>query len=180
MQATKWTFLNECLQRDDGGGITMRKYEVTILAAVAVLLTLLLCACNFDESTGNLQGGDLLDANRISEIKEDVLATEETATTETDFESITTEQEESEEKTNDTDSTSQTQTQQNSGSTSDTDNVEIGETVYWTEGGGVWHLYRDCGHLKNSQNVLSGTVEEAENAGKDHVCSTCNKKAGKQ
>ena len=48
--------------------------------------------------------------------------------------------------------------------------------VYWTESGGVWHLFEDCGHLKNSKDVIFGTEEEAIAAGKSKVCSSCNKK----
>ena len=168
-----------------GNKIMMKKY-ITVLwvSALSVLLSLSLCACDFDESSGNLQGGDLLDSDRISEIKEEVLATEETTTAEITSDVTTGEEGSSDEKTNDTVQTEDTGTQSNSSSATDTDDTQsdanIGETVYWTESGGVWHLYRDCGHLKNSQNVLSGTVEEAEEAGKDHVCSTCNKKAGNE
>ena len=159
----------------------MKKCIKLILAVLSAFLILLLCACDLDESSGNLQGGDLLDAGRISEIKDEVLATEETTAAETTSDENDDEESHSDEKTNDTENTDNTETQSNvSTNTDDTaSDLNVGNEVYWTESGGVWHLYRDCGHLKNSQNVLSGTVADAEEAGKDHVCSSCNKKAGK-
>jgi hypothetical protein len=157
----------------------MKKYIKVILAVLSAFLILLLCACDLDEFSGNLQGGDLLDAGRISEIKEEVLATEESTTAETSYNSAT-EESDSDERTNDTENTENTEVQSDTNtSNGEVSDENIGDEVYWTESGGVWHLYRDCGHLKNSQNVLSGTVADAEEAGKDHVCSSCNKKAGK-
>ena len=47
------------------------------------------------------------------------------------------------------------------------------ETVYWTEGGSVYHLNRDCYHLKRAENVISGSVKHARKEGKERVCSTC-------
>lgn len=44
------------------------------------------------------------------------------------------------------------------------------QTVYWTENGDVYHLDRDCQHIRNRTNVESGTVEES---GKDRLCKTC-------
>ena len=46
-------------------------------------------------------------------------------------------------------------------------------TVYWTEGGSVYHKYRDCYHLKDSKSVKSGTLLTAQMDGKDRVCSEC-------
>ncbi len=46
-------------------------------------------------------------------------------------------------------------------------------TVYWTEGGSVYHKYRDCRHLKNADSIKSGTVLTAQMTGKKRVCSEC-------
>ena len=59
----------------------------------------------------------------------------------------------------------------------ETEESEEQDKVYWTESGGVWHLSKDCGHLKKSKNIISGTEEEAKAAGKSKVCSSCEKKA---
>lgn len=45
-----------------------------------------------------------------------------------------------------------------------------GQIVYWTEGGDVYHVDRNCQHIRNRTNVESGTVAES---GKDRVCKTC-------
>ncbi len=50
------------------------------------------------------------------------------------------------------------------------------QTVYWTEYGTVWHLFEDCGHLKGSKSILSGSVEKAMEEGKIKLCSSCIKR----
>ncbi|MCQ2418273.1 MAG: hypothetical protein MJ085_00675 [Clostridia bacterium] len=46
-------------------------------------------------------------------------------------------------------------------------------TVYWTENGAKYHLYEDCNHLNNAEDLYYGTVEQAVEAGKEDVCKTC-------
>ncbi len=45
--------------------------------------------------------------------------------------------------------------------------------VYWTAGGSVWHIDRNCSALSNSAAVESGTIKEAEMAGKSRACKKC-------
>lgn len=52
---------------------------------------------------------------------------------------------------------------------SDTENV--GDTVYWTKRGKVYHKYRDCSGLKKSKNIQSGTIDESE---KPRLCKICS------
>lgn len=47
---------------------------------------------------------------------------------------------------------------------------------YWTSGGSVYHKWSDCGHLKNSSDVISGNEQDALLAGKEKLCSSCAKK----
>ena len=47
---------------------------------------------------------------------------------------------------------------------------------YWTDGGSVYHKWADCGHIKNSQDVKSGSRDEAILSGKEKLCSSCEKK----
>lgn len=54
--------------------------------------------------------------------------------------------------------------------------VSTNGKVYWTKSGKVWHLFEDCGYLKNSSSVLSGSIEDAISEGKEKVCSNCSKK----
>ena len=53
---------------------------------------------------------------------------------------------------------------------SEVSDLPQGQIVYWTEGGDVYHIDRNCQHIRNRTNVESGTVAES---GKDRVCKTC-------
>ncbi len=44
---------------------------------------------------------------------------------------------------------------------------------YWTKSGSVWHLMPDCSYLRNSKNIISGTVKDAALAEKLKPCSRC-------
>ena len=46
---------------------------------------------------------------------------------------------------------------------------------YWTEGGYVFHTHEDCQSLKNSLEILSGTLKEAQQE-KDRLCKFCEKR----
>lgn len=47
---------------------------------------------------------------------------------------------------------------------------------YWTSSGSVYHKWSDCGHLKNSSDIMSGNEQDAILAGKEKLCSSCAKK----
>lgn len=49
-----------------------------------------------------------------------------------------------------------------------------GVTVYYTESGSVWHITSDCSALKNSEDIICATREQAETAGKDRACKKCS------
>ena len=44
-------------------------------------------------------------------------------------------------------------------------------TVYWTDGGKVYHLTQNCASLKNAKNIKSGTIAQS---GKTRVCDVCS------
>lgn len=46
-------------------------------------------------------------------------------------------------------------------------------TVFWTDGGSVWHVTENCSALAKSKTVLSGSREEAMADGKTRVCKRC-------
>ena len=46
-------------------------------------------------------------------------------------------------------------------------------TCYWLKSGTVYHISLDCTYIKDKENVLSGTVDEALAAGKERCCSRC-------
>lgn len=54
------------------------------------------------------------------------------------------------------------------------------DTVYWTESGSKWHLYEDCGSLKNATEIMNGSISKAKEAKKKDVCKTCSKRKDKE
>lgn len=46
------------------------------------------------------------------------------------------------------------------------------QTVYWVDGGEVYHLSKNCRSLSRSTNIHSGTIAES---GKERVCEICGK-----
>ena len=57
----------------------------------------------------------------------------------------------------------------------DTTSVNNGEysneTVYWTPGGSVWHVDRNCSALARSTDIRSGTIAQS---GKSRACKRCS------
>ncbi len=51
--------------------------------------------------------------------------------------------------------------------------INNSDICYFTEKGEVYHLYRDCGYLKNSKTVISNTIAHCH---KDRLCSACKKR----
>lgn len=45
--------------------------------------------------------------------------------------------------------------------------------AYWTPNGKSYHFSSNCTSLKRSKNILSGTLQEALNAGKKDPCNLC-------
>ena len=60
--------------------------------------------------------------------------------------------------------------------TVDPEELAFAGTVYWTEGGTVWHTDRDCYHIRNSEAVLEGSTYQAAAAGKKGLCASCRKR----
>ncbi len=54
------------------------------------------------------------------------------------------------------------------------DTQESDTICYYTRYGEVYHIYPDCGYLKNSSTVRSGTIYEAN---KDRLCSACERRS---
>ncbi len=50
------------------------------------------------------------------------------------------------------------------------------QDVYWTKFGKVYHTHDDCGHLNNSDELFTGTVEAAMENNKPRICKDCAKK----
>ena len=60
------------------------------------------------------------------------------------------------------------------------DHTETYNTVYWTKGGGVYHLYKDCSYIKSSSEIISGSIEDALEEKKSGVCSRCENRRDKE
>ena len=48
-----------------------------------------------------------------------------------------------------------------------------GNTVWWTQGGSVWHVTPDCSALAKSKSLRHGSEAEAAAVGKSRVCKRC-------
>ena len=47
--------------------------------------------------------------------------------------------------------------------------------VWWTKGGTVVHIDRDCYHISHASSLQSGSPTDAALAGKTALCATCRK-----
>ncbi len=54
------------------------------------------------------------------------------------------------------------------------------DDVFWTAFGHKYHLYSDCGSLKNSENIYQGSVTAAIDNGRGEVCYFCANRAEKE
>ena len=54
-----------------------------------------------------------------------------------------------------------------------TDNADPSRACYYTASGSVWHYDNACVSLAHSENVISGTVEQAMQDGKARACARC-------
>ncbi len=55
-----------------------------------------------------------------------------------------------------------------------------GTGVYWTEHGKKFHLYEDCQALDRSETLITGSAQEAIDAGKGTICKFCEKRHDKE
>ena len=49
----------------------------------------------------------------------------------------------------------------------------LSRTAYWTKSGKSYHFSKSCPSLSRSKNILSGTLQDALNAGKKDPCNNC-------
>ena len=122
--------------------------------SITIALLSLLTSCSILIPNEQVfDGGEILNDAKMSEIKAEILKGED-----------------------DKSNTSQVVDESDASNGSGPDSEET-SIVFWTSGGSVWHLFEDCGHLKRGKEILSGTVQDAMDAGKEKVCSTCDKKS---
>lgn len=161
-----------------------------LFAVFASALTLMsMQSCIFDKSNNEFNGGQLLDSEMLSKIQGELIILEneemgsadatETTGTESDVSSAKIDDVSnscSENYECDIDDTLETEKSNNNNGSIETSKSESDKTVvYWTEGGGKWHLNKNCSFIKDSLEVIKGSVSEAKKAGKKSVCKTCEK-----
>lgn len=156
----------------------MMKRTIALLFVAFLILSSVSCSMvHGNHETFN--GGEILDDEKMSEIRSQIYSTFETETGKdisTQTERINADIEETDKNSYET----ETESESESGfSSSDTDMSEETETggdcnVFWTDKGEVWHLNVDCRYL-NNKSVVTGTVEDAKTAGKSRACSACGK-----
>ena len=149
--------------------------------------------CSSNE--GSFYGGEPLDSEKLSEIRSSVFASDSEETTKA--ESVITEKENETDTAGETEGDVESETEKvtetevktespteivteeitsEEAITTETEDPsnEASEIVFWTEKGGVWHTSANCRYIKNSE-VISGTVNEAIESGKERLCSVCEK-----
>ena len=124
--------------------------------AIAFLLLMSLTSCSIVDTNNRFVGGNLLDDDMMSEIREEIFGSDLNNG----------ENSETEEANTGDNEASESEEKEDMGDTS---------TVYWTKSGKVWHISKDCGSLKRATEIISGSVEEAKNEGKERACSRCDK-----
>ena len=145
--------------------MNIKKISIVI---VALIIAASICSCGFDESERKITGGELLNDERLSEIKDKILSTE----SDSDQEIISEPSIEDKEKPNQSENDDSGETDTNS--VTEESSMEGGFEVYWLEGGSVWHISPKCRYLENKE-YLSGSEDEAKEAGKSKICSSCGK-----
>lgn len=50
----------------------------------------------------------------------------------------------------------------------------VEDVVYWTPGGSVYHSTKECPALSRSRDIRSGSVADAQSAGKSRPCKDCH------
>ena len=127
----------------------MKRSTKIIFTILLFALVTVLCSCSvFIYGNSRFEGGEALDEELLSKIENDIH--NNVHATE--------------------DTVSELPTESHSES-----RVESDTTVYWTSSGSVWHTRRDCSYIKNSENIHSGTTEDAISNGKKQLCSSCQK-----
>ena len=161
----------------------MKNITKYFLCIALVILIVVLPSCSmFWSSNPTYSGGQMLDDELMSSMRSEIIGEKAEATksdeTNRDTSDITIKDE--------ADGTVNGETESNESDSSEIedsikkDEEEPDNTVYWTQGGGVYHLYKDCGYIKSSSEILSGTVEEALEAKKSGVCSRCQNREDKE
>ena len=174
----------------------MRSCKRNGKAVRAALLSLALAAMLFGCAPADgFEGGRPLDKAKLDSLRGELLTTQEGSSgeatkpsdTATDTETSTEEEPPAESVTDGETAPAETETTPveietapaetaPAEDTAESETVTVSGKVYWTNGGSVYHRDRDCYHLKKSQSVSEGSVEQAVSLGKGRLCASCEKK----
>lgn len=164
-----------------------KKIKFICLVLIIITVTSLVSCSLFEPKHNAFYGGQIIDKEMMESLKADVLSTESEEEENSSAEGPvyvrpggTTKpaspETENRETAPEVQETENQESFDESSHPSTTEPEFSDSTVFWTESGGVWHLFNNCSHLKRSKMIYYGTVEEAIEAGKEKVCSTCAKK----
>jgi hypothetical protein len=123
---------------------------------------------------GTFDGGEILDDDKMSEIRSKVFGSDLTEAEEitADESTVSRPADKVESETSAGKNETAPYTDSQNPATTEVPTENAGTVVYWTQNGEVWHLKQDCRYLKN-KTVLSGSPEDAITSGKKRVCSGC-------
>lgn len=180
----------------------MKNITKSLLCITMIFILIVLPSCSmFWSSNPTYSGGQMLDDELMSSMRDEVLGEKTEISDQEVSDEITEDENESEnshEKTESSESQDNTESSKINEEFSTKHDREESSTkhdqeesstkpdhqestpVYWTENGGVYHLFRDCSYIKSSAEVISGTVEEANDAGKSDACSRCQNRKDKE
>ena len=145
-----------------------------VLLSLALAAALLGCA-----PADGFEGGRPLDKAELDSLRGELLTTQEGSSGEATKPSDETTETSSEEGTpaeSVTDGETAPAETAPAEDTAESETAAVSGKVYWTKGGSVYHRDRDCYHLKKSQSVSEGSVEQAVSLGKGRLCASCEKK----
>lgn len=161
MLKTRWRYLSICLPKINGEE-KVRKLRLICISILLLIVVFVMSSC---QTAVDCNGGELLDDERLSEIKADIFSEKSTVNidqTEKQTNDDTISENISEEKESLTEE----------GSEADEDVTQGDIIVYWSENGKVWHTDRNCRYIKNS-DVVSGYSSDAIEKGKKSECKSC-------
>jgi hypothetical protein len=155
----------------------------TVFLILLLLFSMTLTSCSLllaDRET--FDGGEILDNEKMSEIRSKVFATEpiETEADESGERNSNASDAGQPKETDKIDEHPTTETEvaslsEKGSEAIETDHlIDMQDVVYWTQNGEVWHTKEDCRYLKN-KDVISGSQKDAIDAGKSRLCSSCEK-----
>ena len=158
------------------------KHRHILICVCAILSLGLLAGCGASLLPDGFEGGETVTPARLDEIRAGVLSTAPETGTAGEAQTVPSRGVIPAEPTDTavTEPMTEAKTADDTDTSGEAAGTDMPEgTVFWTAGGKVYHTDRGCYHLAKSTNVLSGSVADAEQAGKTGLCSACAKAASK-